>query len=592
MDFRFEDSMDIDESLYIPEQEEIPPKPPDGEYSLDLSENSNISKKPFEKDEKPKEISLNERIPDNKNPACDKDNTEEFTLNIVEPFVKMIISKDHAFRKMNNTVYAITEDLYPETEIIKVLVEKGLINIKELRELNPTVGNVVITEAKGLKFFGLILKAHIDVNLLKINVKKCVKILASLIDKFQIKELHIIRDKEIMKPTEVTYFIELCEKAFLKKRIKITFFHNTIKIPPVEEREKLIRLYHESPAGCGHRGQNQSLSRIMNDFYWKGIQEEVNHIVKCCTNCQKLKLQRKKTRLPLLITDTPIRGLSKISLDFYGPLKTTKNGNTYILTMQCMLTKFFVAAPLKNATAEETARALVDKLMCLYGIPSAILTDQGTNFISRILEELARIFRIEKYRTSAFHPQSQGGIERMHHTLTEYIKQFTTDYDEWDEILPLATFCYNACKHEAHNYQPYELIFGRKAQLPSFMPPKEELIISNKYLESLVEDINHLQRLAGLNLIQSKYRSKYYYDRKLNPKQFREGERVYLINESKEGGKFKREYVGPYEINKIDREKHIVELQHGNHPKIVHIDKLKRAFEAEKEGCSIISPKE
>lgn len=323
----------------------------------------------------------------------------------------------------------------------------------------------------------------------------------------QIQELHIMRDKEIMKSTEVAYFIELCEKAFLEKKIKVTFFHNTIQVPPVEDREKLIRLYHESPAGCGHRGQNQSLSRIMNDYYWKGIQDEVHYIVKCCTNCQKLKLQRKKTRLPLLITDTPIRGLSKISIDFYGPLKTTKNGNTFILTMQCMLTKFFIAAPLKDATAEETARALVDKLICPYGVPTAILTDQGTNFMSRILEEFARIFKIEKYRSSAYHPQSQGGIERMHHTLTEYIKQFTNERENWDDILPLATFCYNACKHEAHNYQPYELIFGRKAQLPSHVPPKESLIISNDYLESLIDDINHLQRLAGLNLIQSKHRS-------------------------------------------------------------------------------------
>lgn len=292
------------------------------------------------------------------------------------------------------------------------------------------------------------IKPHIDTNLLKVNVRKCIKILASLLDKFQCKALHIIRDKEIMKPTEVIYFIEQCEKAFLNKLIKITFFHNTIKVPPVEEREKLMRMYHESPV-AGHRGQNHTLARIMNDYYWKGIQDEVHFIVKCCERCQKLKLQRKKTKLPLLITDTPIYGLSKISLDIYGPLKETINGNKFILSMQCLLTKFFIAAPLKNDTALETARALVNKLFCVYGIPNSILTDQGSNFISNILEELAKIFRIEKYRSSAFHPQSQGSIERAHATLTEYIKQFTENKENWDEILPMATFCYNTCKHEA-----------------------------------------------------------------------------------------------------------------------------------------------
>ena len=65
-----------------------------------------------------------------------------------------------------------------------------------------------------------------------------------------------MRDKEIMKLNEVAYFIEFCEEAFLNKHIKITLYHNTIQVPPVEDREKLIKLYHESPAGCGHRGQN------------------------------------------------------------------------------------------------------------------------------------------------------------------------------------------------------------------------------------------------------------------------------------------------------------------------------------------------
>ena len=138
----------------------------------------------------------------------------------------------------------------------------------------------------------------------------------------------------------------------------------------------------------------------------------------------KKKLQRKKTKLPLLITDTPIYGLSKVSLDTYGPLKETKNGNKYILSMQCLLKKFFIAAPLKTDTAIETAQTLVNNLFCIYGIPSTILTDQGTNFISNILEELAKIFHIEKYRSSASHPQSQGSIEQAHATFTEYIKKF------------------------------------------------------------------------------------------------------------------------------------------------------------------------
>ena len=89
--------------------------------------------------------------------------------------------------------------------------------------MQPASGTVIITDSKRFKFFGLVVKAHIDTSLMKVNVKKCPKTLAALIDKFQLRELHIMRDKEIMKPNEVAYFIEFCEKAFMNKHIKVTF---------------------------------------------------------------------------------------------------------------------------------------------------------------------------------------------------------------------------------------------------------------------------------------------------------------------------------------------------------------------------------
>lgn len=172
----------------------------------------------------------------------------------------------------------MTEDYYPDAEIIKFLTEKKSLNIEELKKLEPRIGVIKVTDSKGLKFFGLLVKPQIDTNLLKVHVRKCIKILASLLVKFQFKTLHKTRDKEIMKPAEVIDLIKLCKKLFLNKLINITFFHKTIKVPAVEKREKLIRLYHESPI-AGQRGKNHTL------FRRKGIQEAVNYIVKYCKKC-------------------------------------------------------------------------------------------------------------------------------------------------------------------------------------------------------------------------------------------------------------------------------------------------------------------
>ena len=81
----------------------------------------------------------------------------------------------------------------------------------------------------------------------------------------------------------------------------------------------------------GHRGINKTYSKVAADYYWRNMRPDVRKFVLGCEGCKKKKLVREKTKLPLLITDTPARAFNKISLDFYGPLKTTETGNKYIL---------------------------------------------------------------------------------------------------------------------------------------------------------------------------------------------------------------------------------------------------------------------
>ena len=78
--------------------------------------------------------------------------------------------------------------------------------------------------------------------------------------------------------------------------------------------------------------------------------------------------------------------------------------------------------PVRQATAEEVTRALTEKLICYFGSPVTLISDQGPHLMNKTLDEFARIFKINKFSTTAYHPRSNGGIERMHHTLNEYLK--------------------------------------------------------------------------------------------------------------------------------------------------------------------------
>ncbi|CAK9801741.1 Retrovirus-related Pol polyprotein from transposon 412 [Anthophora quadrimaculata] len=92
----------------------------------------------------------------------------------------------------------------------------------------------------------------------------------------------------------------------------------------------------------------------------------------------------------MTLTNTPGHAFDKVSLDIVEPLPTTPSGNSYILTMQDLLTKYSIAIPLQHPNTLETADALVEHFICRFGAPKMILTDQGTNFMSSLFKTIAK----------------------------------------------------------------------------------------------------------------------------------------------------------------------------------------------------------
>ena len=127
----------------------------------------------------------------------------------------------------------------------------------------------------------------------------------------------------------------------------------------------------------------------------------------------------------------------------------TKSDNLYILTIQDKFTKYSLSIPLPNHQASTIASTFVKTFICIVGSPKGVLTDQGRDFYSNLLKRLVKRFRIKQFCTTAFHPQSNGSLERSHHVLGEYLKQFVAQYSEWDDWLELATLSYNTSVHEA-----------------------------------------------------------------------------------------------------------------------------------------------
>ena len=149
------------------------------------------------------------------------------------------------------------------------------------------------------------------------------------------------------------------------------------------EKEKLMKECHDSTL-AGHRSPETTIKKI-NDlgYSWPNISKDVHEKIRKCESCQKNKLYR-KSKLDMQKTDTPSKPFEKVAMDIVGPLQKTFKGNNYILTIQDNFSKYLIAIPLRDQTAESVADAVAEHLILIYGIPDKILIDQGAQFMGKV----------------------------------------------------------------------------------------------------------------------------------------------------------------------------------------------------------------
>ena len=105
--------------------------------------------------------------------------------------------------------------------------------------------------------------------------------------------------------------------------------------------------------------------------------------------------------------------MERLAADILGPLPASDSGNKYLLIVADYFTKWTEAFPIQNQEASTVAEKIVNKVVCRFGVPLSIHSDQGRNFESTVFTEMCHFLGIKKTRTTPFHPQSDGMVERL-----------------------------------------------------------------------------------------------------------------------------------------------------------------------------------
>lgn len=159
--------------------------------------------------------------------------------------------------------------------------------------------------------------------------------------------------------------------------------------------------------------------------------------------------------------------MDRIAADILGELPITAKGNRYILVVSDYFTKWTEAFAMPNMEAKTVAKIMVEEVFVRLGTPRIIHSDQGRQFESELFREVCRLFHIQKTRTTAYHPQSDGMVERFNRTLTSMLSAFVQENQtDWDEHIPYVMMAYRSAEHKSTQFTPNMLMLGRETTLP------------------------------------------------------------------------------------------------------------------------------
>lgn len=277
----------------------------------------------------------------------------------------------------------------------------------------------------------------------------------------------------------------------------------------------------------------------------------------------------------MAITTTSTKPFQKIFLDVVGKLPTSYRNNSYILTMQDDLSKYLLAIPLEDHKADTIARAFVERFVCIHGIPAAILTDNGPEFVSEIFVKTCKILGIEKQLSSPYHPQTNGGLEKTHRVIKEMLRHNVDHHAQnWCEHIPYVVFSFNSAVHESTQYQPYELVYGNPVSMSSVFQRKlEPFYTYENYAFEMKQKMQSANEIARENLIVNKRKTKLYYDRTQRVQNIHIGEKVLIIDHARKN-KLTPLWVGPYTVLDLVGDHNVV-IQKEKRKATLHLNNVK-----------------
>ena len=196
-------------------------------------------------------------------------------------------------------------------------------------------------------------------------------------------------------------------------------------IPPQSLREKLMREVHTVRFEA-HLSDVKIYSELKKHYWWSGMRNSVTQWTRACLTCATHQPGRK---VKPLLTPIPVAGaFDRIGVDVLQ-LPRTRRGNKYAVVFVDYLTKWPEVFAVADQSSATIGKLLVEEVISRHGVPAQILSDRGRAFLSGLMKEVEVLMGYHKLNTTAYHPQTDGLVERYNRTLTSMLARRSTRED-------------------------------------------------------------------------------------------------------------------------------------------------------------------
>ena len=324
-------------------------------------------------------------------------------------------------------------------------------------------------------------------------------------------------------------------------------------VVPAHLKTKLTEGVHGGPL-AGHFSSHRIFNTLSHSWWWEGMYKDVHTHCKNCPQCAIVTGAGRPGRPPL--QPIPVsRPFQIFGVDIMD-LPKTECGNKHVIVFQDFLTKWPIVVPIPDQKSLRIAQILVEEVIPIFGVPEALLSDRGTNLLSHLMKDMCHLLGIEKYNTTAYHPQCNGLTKRFNHTLKTMLRKHASKFgSQWDRYLHRVLWAYHNTPHESTQEKPSFLLFGTDCRAPTeaALLPAEEIEPADitDYRQEMILALSNARKLAADSIQEAQKRYKRNYDHTSRTTTYQLGEWILIRFPQEESGanrKLARPWHGPYRV--------------------------------------------